>query len=313
MSELTIRRYSLEDQRTWDAFVKKACNGHFLFMRGYMEYHADRFPDCSFIVMHHEKWIAVIAGTLSTEGVWSSHAGLTFGGFVFDNTVGTLDILSSFSLLEAELRLLGAKMLRYKPLPWIYTHCPAEASLYALFRCGAQLVSRQISSALVLGTQKMEERRRRRSKLAEKMGVQITESIDFKSFWNLLNTCLNERHDVAPVHSSSELELLAGRFPNNIRLFIAKIENRLVAGTLLYITDRVVHTQYLATSTEGREIGALDALISHLLTSSLTQQRYFDFGVSCEDNGRILNEGLLTQKEGFGGRAVVHDVYECIL
>jgi hypothetical protein len=225
-------------------------------MRGYMDYHADRFPDCSFIVMRDEKWVTVIAGTISTEGVWCSHAGLTFGGFVFENNVGTPDILKSFSLLEAELRALGAKVLRYKPLPWIYTLCPADAALYALFRCGAQLISRQISSAFVPGTQKMEERRRRRSKLAEKMGVQITESIDFNSFWILLDACLKERHGVAPVHSSSELELLAGRFPNNMRLFIAKIENRLVAGTLLYIADRVVHTQYLATSAEGGNRGA---------------------------------------------------------
>ena len=39
-------------------------------------------------------------------------------------------------------------------------------------------------------------------------------------------------------------------------------------------------------------------------------RRYFDFGISNEDGGRYLNRGLAAQKEGFGGRAVVHDFYE---
>jgi hypothetical protein len=34
---------------------------------------------------------------------------------------------------------------------------------------------------------------------------------------------------------------------------------------------------------------------------------FFSFGVSTESNGRILNEGLLWQKESFGARSVVHD------
>ena len=30
----------------------------------------------------------------------------------------------------------------------------------------------------------------------------------------------------------------------------------------------------------------------------------------CEHGGQMLNEGLLFQKEGFGARAIMYDVYE---
>jgi hypothetical protein len=40
---------------------------------------------------------------------------------------------------------------------------------------------------------------------------------------------------------------------------------------------------------------------------------YFDFGISNERGGRILNEGLADYKEGFGARAVAHDFYELML
>ena len=35
----------------------------------------------------------------------------------------------------------------------------------------------------------------------------------------------------------------------------------------------------------------------------------FDFGVSTEQRGSYLNEGLIFQKEGFGGRAICYDTY----
>jgi lipid II:glycine glycyltransferase (peptidoglycan interpeptide bridge formation enzyme) len=38
--------------------------------------------------------------------------------------------------------------------------------------------------------------------------------------------------------------------------------------------------------------------------------RYFDFGISNEQEGRILNEGLYRFKVSFGAGGVVHEFYE---
>ena len=42
-----IKRYSDRCKDEWDDFVRDSRNGTFLFMRGYMDYHADRFADFS--------------------------------------------------------------------------------------------------------------------------------------------------------------------------------------------------------------------------------------------------------------------------
>ena len=47
-----------------------------------------------------------------------------------------------------------------------------------------------------------------------------------------------------------------------------------------------------------------------LLQDTYADKPWFDFGISNEDHGRVLNEGLVMQKEGFGARSVVHDHYE---
>ena len=60
----------------------------------------------------------------------------------------------------------------------------------------------------------------------------------------------------------------------------------------------------------GLELGALDSVMNEFTETIYKDWKYFDFGISTEDNGKYLNEGLISQKEGFGGRAVCYDTYE---
>ena len=99
-------------------------------------------------------------------------------------------------------------------------------------------------------------------------------------------------------------------FPKNIKLFVAKKDNKILAGTVIFEDETIVHTQYLANSDKGRELGALDLVIDRLINEVYKNKLYFDFGISNEDNGKYLNIGLINQKESFGARAVVHDFYE---
>jgi uncharacterized protein YqgC (DUF456 family) len=83
----------------------------------------------------------------------------------------------------------------------------------------------------------------------------------------------------------------------------------LLAGTLLYDFGRVVHTQYLACSEQGRRVDALSLLLAELIEDRYAQRAYFSLGISTEQQGQVLNDGLVTQKERFGARGVVHDFY----
>jgi lipid II:glycine glycyltransferase (peptidoglycan interpeptide bridge formation enzyme) len=125
-----------------------------------------------------------------------------------------------------------------------------------------------------------------------------------------LEETLNTQHNAKPVHSVEEIERLATLFSDSIKLFVAIKDNKMLGGTLVFENKTIVHTQYLANSFEGRNIGALDFVIDKLINEVYSNKRYFDFGISNEDAGRYLNTGLIAQKEGFGARAVVHDFYE---
>lgn len=73
------------------------------------------------------------------------------------------------------------------------------------------------------------------------------------------------------------------------------------------------HAQYISSTEEGRTKRAVDFLFHCLINEVYKNKMYFDLGTSVECGGRVLNEGLIYQKEGFGGRAVVYDTYELVL
>ena len=104
--------------------------------------------------------------------------------------------------------------------------------------------------------------------------------------------------------------MLANLFSRHIRLYAAYLDNEMVAGTVVYVMPRVVHVQYISASAKGKAVGALDLLFRYLIDEVFIDKPFFDFGKSTEDRGRRLNEQLIFQKEGFGGRGVCYDTYE---
>ena len=310
---MIVRRYHEEDAVGWNGVNAAARNGHFLFDRGFMEYHRDRFDDHSLIATEDDRIQALLPANRAGDIVFS-HQGLTFGGLVLADACRQSRVLSVVDSVMTHLREAGIRRFVYKPLPSIYAVRPASEDLYALYRQGASLVRRDASTAIDYGEQgALSNRRTRGAKKAAKSGLSFIESDRWAEFWEVLSETLRSRHAVAPVHELTEIRLLANRFPASIRLFVASEGGSIVAGVVLFETVRVAHAQYIAASERGRDIGALDGLFLHVIDHFRQTKRYFDFGISTEDGGRRLNEGLIAQKEEFGGSTIVHDVYELVL
>ncbi len=308
---MEIRRYRREDKELWNSFVSKARNATFLFDRNYMDYHADRFDDNSFMFYYKGKLKAVLPANVAGDTLYS-HQGLTYGGLLLDKKATVEDVLECFDSLNSWLRENGKSKVVYKALPWIYQQYPSEEDLYALtWKCKAQLISRNIASTIVIDNKlKFAESRKSGIRKALSLNIEVGESNDVDGFWHVLEDNLGNRYNAKPVHTASEMKLLMSRFPNNIRLYVAKMNGEIVGGTLIYVTPQVVHTQYISASVEGKKHGALDLLFDYIINKVYANCRYFDFGKSTEQGGAYLNEPLIFQKEGFGGRGVCYDWYQ---
>lgn len=309
MTDFVLIQYQESWRSVWDEVVQNSKNGNFLHLRDYIDYHAHRFDEQSVIVERKGKPVAVFPCDRQDDTI-VSHSGLTYGGLIYGTGLHALEVLEIFGLLVRHYQAQGGRSLRYKAIPNIFHRYPAQEDLYALFRLDAKLVRRDLSSAIQLeNCLKLSDLRSRKIRKAEKFGIEFAEDASLKAYYHLLKKVLN-KFDSKPVHTLAELELLQFRFPGQIRLFGAMKEGCLLAGALVYDFGAVAHTQYLASSDEGRELGALDFVLANLRDKVFLDRRYLSFGISTEHDGRYLNEGLIFQKEGFGGRAVVHDFYE---
>ncbi len=310
---IEIKQYNLDDEAKWNEFVTISRQGTFLFNRNYMDYHSDRFTDCSFLIMEKGRISAALPANRKGDTLYS-HQGLTYGGLLTTERMTAEKVCSIFSELNILLKKMGIKQVVYKAIPWIYHRIPAEEDLYALTNiCHAQLVSRDISSSFSLhDVRKFTESRRSGIRKAVKNDILISESQDLAVFWNILNNNLTAKYDARPVHSLTELQLLKGRFPKEIKLYMATTtDGEPLGGTLVYETPNVVHTQYISASPDGKAMGALDLLFDYIINKVYKGRNgYFDFGKSTEASGTVLNQQLIHQKEGFGGRGVCYDTYE---
>ena len=243
-----------------------------------------------------------------------SHGGLTYGGFIIDEAMKMPRELTFFELTLSWLRERGFTRLVYKTIPHIYHRVQAEEDRYALFLCAARVVRRAVLT-VIEGQHRLpfQERRSRGVKKAQRSGLTVRPCDDFAAYWQILSERLLKAFNITPVHSLTEIQCLHSRFPDNIKLFGCFEGSALLAGVVVYESERVAHVQYIAASEPGREKGALDLIFSELLTNYYASKPYFDFGTSDEDSGYRLKKGLIDQKEGFGARVVVHDHYEVSL
>jgi len=301
--------------KRWDEFVLMSRNGTFLHCRGYMDYHSDRFTDCSLIAVSDGKWCAVMPACVD-NGTLYSHRGLTYGGWLSPSK--HIDATVMIEVMDAAccwMRDNGINRLLYKAVPHIYHRYPCEEDLYALFRHHATLIETNISTTIDLAQPlPLDRGNKSGANAARKAGITVGPSDDWQGYWRLLSSLLDERYGTRPVHTLDEMLLLRDRFPDNIKLYTATLDGELIAGVVMYLTHTVAHCQYIAASRKGKDSKALPLLFSHLIDLYKNAgYRYYDFGISNEDHGHYLNEGLVRQKSRLGGRGIVYNTFEVII
>jgi hypothetical protein len=309
---MLVERFTPAAHSVWDDFVRSSKNGTFLLERDYMDHHADRFADYSLLVRDDEGALVALLPANADGASHVSHGGLTYGGFITGAGMKTPLMLAVFEVAADYLRAHGFKEWRYKTIPHIYHRFPAEEDVYALFLAGAILCRRDVLTVIDLRGERppYQQRRHRSVQKARNLGLAAAADSDLATYWAIVSENLRQRHDAAPVHSLAEIERLRDRFPQNIRLYTCRDgERNMLGGVLIYESTRVAHVQYIASTEQGRRQGAIDLLFDTLLTDWCRDKAYFDFGISNENGGRVLNRGLIDQKEGFGARAVAHDQY----
>lgn len=256
------------------------------------------------------KLLAILPATIDrSTGEAISHGGLTFGGLVVERRTRSDRSLAALDVILEALRSWGATSLSVRMMPSFLETYPSAELGYGLWLRGFKLTRRDLSSILpIKGRLKLNSSKKQAISKARKEGLVVSSDIAVKDFYPLLSEVLSDRHNTNPVHSAEELERLISIFPENIQLRSVQKQGEAIAGALVFRYPTAWHTQYLASSEAGRACGALDLIIGSLIEEAEGDgATWFSFGTSTTEAGRVINDGLLWQKESFGARAVTHD------
>ena len=323
----TIQRYDAAHAEKWDAFVMThAMNGTFLQTRRFLSYHPQgRFEDHSLLFYNGQELCAVLPAAVQTvdgKRMLRSHPGSTFGGLIVGaEMLRAPKLVELVAQLDACCRANGFEACEVKLTSDLFSALPTDAIQYAFYHAG---YTDEIEIAAYLPIQgKTHEalvadysfNKRYDLKKCQKAGLrmEILHSREqISAFYDLL--CWNlQKFDAKPVHTLAELlDFHDSRLRDEI-LFLGISEGeRMVAGACLFYFAQanVLHTQYLATAPDVKGYVPSTYLYDSVIRTGLEMgAKAVSFGTSTHDRGRVLNTGLIQNKEGYGALHSLNRIY----
>ncbi len=317
---LKIISYQDSYHNAWDDFVKKSRNGTFMQERKFLGYHGpDRFADCSLMVYDSRDRLAAVIPAASKgpdQQTFCSHPGASHGGIVVGQSFGVSDALMLVNALVEDCRSRDFNSVEIKLVPRIYHHWPCDEIDFALRYNGFAPACTELATVLPLNeitadNPFMTNSARRNVQKAKTMGVTVAESVDYKSYWDVLKANLRQRHNAHPTHSLEEISELACRYPGKIRLVAAYCQSVMIAGVVVFmLNSRGINCFYIAHRAEYQHLRPLNIIFHRLINWGINNGfNYLDWGISTENRGTSVNHGLFRFKEEFGGRGLLRETY----
>ncbi|EPR73895.1 hypothetical protein ADIWIN_1065 [Winogradskyella psychrotolerans RS-3] len=275
-----------------------------------MDYHSDRFEDFSVMIYKDDQLYALLPANVVDDKV-ISHQGLTYGSFVLQDKSKFFYAFEAFKAMLAFYESESIKQFEIKVIPTFYNRMLADELDYFLYKANAELLKKEVLMVIDYAHKlRFQKNRREGLNKALRSGLELKVDTNFSEFWNsVLIPNLDKKHGVKPVHSLEEIELLASRFPENIKQVNIYKDGKVVAGTTVFLTETTVHPQYVSGNTDKNAFGSLDLAYDFIINKMCDYKRYFDFNISSEDNGKKINEGLIFWKESCGARAHTANTY----
>jgi lipid II:glycine glycyltransferase (peptidoglycan interpeptide bridge formation enzyme) len=200
--------------------------------------------------------------------------------------------------------------------PSIYAEHPNDTQSFAVAASGFSLASRWLVHVLVLpqnprdlAEQLPSERRASYVRAALRQGAEVTRvGVEhLPRFYDLL-AANRARHSARPTHTLSELERIFDLTPNRVQLYVCKLGEEMIAGTLIFeLNDRVAYSFYPCHDERFARYRP-DAVVLLGVAEQYAARgfRYLDLGPTTFDDFR-LNHGLARFKEEMGGLGFCRD------
>ena len=317
---ITLKRFMETQSKQWEACIGNSNNGTLFHRRKFLNYHPkDRFEDHSLMAYKKDKLLSVFPAAVKIENskrFLVSHPGASMGSFVVPVNLSIADAMELGKILVKYTREQSFDGIRITLSPSLYQSRISNYMDFSFFKQGFTYAKRDITSVLFLennienNLQKFRSSHRRAVRKAQESGVVVRRSEDYAAFYNILVQNLSIRHHVAPTHTLKELLEIKNRFPEDVNLFGAYLNNEMLAGAVNFIiNEHVVLAFYISHQEKYQEYRSVNLLFYSIFNWAISKGlKIYDFGTFTVDEEP--NMGLGRFKENFGASGVFRDTVE---
>ena len=181
---------------------------------------------------------------------------------------------------------------------------------------GYQYLKREVSSILFLedsieeNLTKFNPAHRQAVRKAQRMNVDVRQTDDVESFYEILRKNLKTRHGVEPTHTVAELKNLHTLFPDHIQLNGAFVKDNMIGGVVNFIANNdVILAFYISHDEDYQEYRPINLLFYEIFRWAISNNySVFDFGIFTVNEEP--NMGLAKFKEKFGASGIFRDTLD---
>lgn len=308
---MEILKYEINLKKSWDTFIDESDVSSFLLKRDFIEYHSHIYEECSLLVKNGEELILIIPACRIGDKFSSFHF-LTYGGFILPRKNHDIQILKSvfvevIKFIKEELNL---KYIVVKRIPFFYYKNPNEDDLFFFTQLDFKVIYKDLSSVMKIDYDLFPQKKSYNHRKAIRDGLIMSISNTSERILDMMNTNL-KKYGKQAVHNFSELDDLKVKFQKEIMFFEVREDKSdlLYGGCVLFIVNKAVHIQYMASTDLGRKKRVVDFIIGELLNIYVDYD-YLDYGISTESQGSYLNSSLFNAKRELGFGSACYEIYE---
>lgn len=318
-----VLKTDIESDLEWKEFLRNQYNLFFDFkFNSYnnefdkkIKWHHLKFKD-----KESKKILAIMIGcekTVNNDLTFVSCDGVSFGGFLWKKKTNLLNFLEITESFINYLKEYGFKKCILKNPPFMYNKNPNEETEYALIKNGFKVNSVSVSNIIDLEDfefRKISEPKKRsiRKTLKKIQLNEIKNDLDVNEFRKYYDILYKNRQlkGVRPTHSLEELHYLKRNLKEDIIIFSASLEEKIVAVCILFsINKEMILNFYLADD----EIYKMERVSEFILYKSIEWAKtegykYYDTGTS-DANGKLI-EGLFAFKKNFLANGFLRKTFE---
>lgn len=310
---ITLEDYSEIHRSAWENLVDCSFNGTFMHKRSFLDYHKDKYDDCSLVIKKDNIISAIFPAARTTDSI-VSHPGLAVGGLVYNDKIRGTDIVDILSKIKI---YFNHKNIVYKATPTEFHRHAVSDDIWALFVLGASKSSCDISAILNPLTTNYEYRSERKQELSSLKNNIVISAMDLSNidlvqeFWDKVLLPNMDKYKINPTHSPEDIVYLYKKFPVFVKGLLARHTNgKMLSGLIIFRFNKCYHVQYSVSNSKGRALNSLTLLHHYMIEHLPSDVHFYNFGKSTENYGYKLNTNLYYYKNGFGGGSMNYDVYE---